>query len=243
MTINRRELLVAAAGAGLVATTSASARDLTRGNSAGHVVLLGDSIFDNKKYVGSKPAVIDQLRAALPNGWKASLLAVDGSVTRDVAGQTARIPSDATHLVVSVGGNDALGEARILSKRVSMSTEVFLELARIRDEFEKQYDKMLASVLAHNKPTVLCTVYDPNFSQALQQRVSKAGLTVFNDCITRAVGRRSIPLLDLRLLFTDREDYANPIEPSPVGGAKIVRQIRSIVTNHDFSQKQSVVFA
>jgi len=243
MTINRRELLVAAAGAGLVATTSASARELTRGRSAGHVVLLGDSIFDNKKYVGSKPAVIDQLRAGLPNGWKATLLAVDGSVTRNVAGQVSNIPRDATHLIVSVGGNDALGQARILSKRVSISTEVFLELARIRDEFEKDYNNMLSAVLAKNKPTVVCTVYDPNFSQALQQKVSKAGLTVFNDCITRAAGRQSIPLLDLRLLFTAREDYANPIEPSPVGGAKIVQKIRSIVTNHDFSKKQSVVFA
>ena len=37
----------------------------------GHVVLLGDSIFDNGRYVPGEPAVIDQLRSALPKGWTA----------------------------------------------------------------------------------------------------------------------------------------------------------------------------
>src|SRR5436853_322199 len=80
----------------------------------GHVVLLGDSIFDNARYVPDRPAVIEQVRKGLPSGWKATLLAVDGHVTRDVAGQLAGLPADATHLFVSVGGNDALGESAIL---------------------------------------------------------------------------------------------------------------------------------
>ena len=42
----------------------------------GHVVLLGDSIFDNALYVPGGPAVIDQLRRELPAGWSATLLAV-----------------------------------------------------------------------------------------------------------------------------------------------------------------------
>lgn len=50
-----------------------------------HVVLLGDSIFDNARYVPDRPPVIEQLQKALPPGWRASLLAVDGAVTEDVA--------------------------------------------------------------------------------------------------------------------------------------------------------------
>lgn len=42
-----------------------------------HVVLLGDSIFDNLKYVQPEPDVVSQLREVLPAGWKASLRAVD----------------------------------------------------------------------------------------------------------------------------------------------------------------------
>jgi hypothetical protein len=57
-----------------------------------HIVLLGDSIFDNASYVPGKPAVIEQLRHRLPGNCEATLLAVDGDVTSDVMGQTDRLP-------------------------------------------------------------------------------------------------------------------------------------------------------
>ena len=82
----------------------------------GHVILLGDSIFDNASYVPDRPPVIEQLNQALPHGWRASLLAVDGDLTENVASQLKNLPGEATHLVVSVGGNDALGESRILNE-------------------------------------------------------------------------------------------------------------------------------
>ena len=52
-----------------------------------HVVLLGDSIFDNAAYVGGEPDVVHHLRSVLPAGWQASLLALDGSVTSDLSSQ------------------------------------------------------------------------------------------------------------------------------------------------------------
>ncbi len=52
-----------------------------------HIVLLGDSIFDNGRYVLGGPDVIAQVRKSVSAGWKASLLAVDGSMTDDVPGQ------------------------------------------------------------------------------------------------------------------------------------------------------------
>ena len=77
-----------------------------------HLILLGDSIFDNAAYTEDGPDVVTQLNAALPDGWAASLLAVDGSTTGDIAGQFGCLPSDATYLVLSVGvGNGkAAGE-------------------------------------------------------------------------------------------------------------------------------------
>ena len=78
-----------------------------------HIVLLGDSIFDNGAYVDGGPDVIKQLRSKLPQDWQASLLAVDGSVTTNVIDQIAGIPAAATHLIVSVGGNDGLSRADI----------------------------------------------------------------------------------------------------------------------------------
>ena len=82
----------------------------------GHIVLFGDSIFDNAAYVGRAPDVVRQLRTRLGEGWKATLLAVDGDVTADVERQLGQLPREATHLVVSVGGNDALGSSSILAQ-------------------------------------------------------------------------------------------------------------------------------
>ena len=41
-----------------------------------HLVLLGDSIFDNGAYTGAEPDVITHLRSILPGGWTATLCAV-----------------------------------------------------------------------------------------------------------------------------------------------------------------------
>src|ERR1700737_5356342 len=76
-----------------------------------HLVLLGDSIFDNGIYTSGGPDVVSQVREFLPSGWGTSLLAVDGSTTDNIADQMGRLPEDATHLVLSVGGNNALTEA------------------------------------------------------------------------------------------------------------------------------------
>src|SRR5262245_1820079 len=65
-----------------------------------HVVLLGDSIFDNAAYVPDRPPVIEQVRRGLPRGWKATLVAVDGHKLADIATQLPRVPADVTHIVV-----------------------------------------------------------------------------------------------------------------------------------------------
>jgi hypothetical protein len=203
---------------------------------AGHVVLLGDSIFDNAAYVGRDPAVIDQVRDALPAGWSATLLARDGSVTDDVIPQLRRLKTGATHLIVSAGGNDALGASGVLHRSVRSAVEVFNEVADIRDQFAAEYRDMLDAVLARGLPTAVCTVYDGNAGDPATQRLRSAGLTAFNDIITREAVRRGLPVIDLRVLFTAPADYANPIEPSACGGAKIAREIRAVVTGHDFAR-------
>ena len=61
-----------------------------------HIILLGDSIFDNASYVPGKSPIIKQLQSQLPTSWKATLLAVDGDVTEDVLSQTSNLPDDAS---------------------------------------------------------------------------------------------------------------------------------------------------
>ncbi len=207
-----------------------------------HVVLLGDSIFDNGAYVRGGPDVIRQLRGAVPAGWKATLSAVDGAVTGTVPRQLPGLPPDASHLVVSVGGNDALRHVGILEDASRSIADAVTRLADIGDGFARDYRAMLDEVLARALPTALCTIYDPRFPDPRMQRLAVTALCIFNDVIARQAFARGLPLIDLRLVCDDDLDYANPIEPSSQGGEKIVRAVVRLLAEHDFSQRRSAVF-
>ena len=207
-----------------------------------HVVLLGDSIFDNGVYVPGEPDVVEQLRAALPQGWSATLCAVDGAVTRSVAAQLTRVPGTASHLVVSAGGNDALGESHLLGASVRLVGEAVLMLGQAQERFARNYEEMLDSVLALGLPTAVCTIYDTP-SSAPNHRVIKSALALFNDLITRAAFSRGLPLIDLRLICGEDEDYANPIEPSARGGMKMAAAIAGLVAARSGESQRSIIVA
>jgi hypothetical protein len=206
-----------------------------------HVLLLGDSIFDNASYVSGRPAVIAQLCNRLPTGWRATLLAVDGAVTTNVLEQVKRLPSDATHLVVSVGGNDALQYSAVIADQRSSAAEGFERLAAAQESFRSDYRAMLRAVLQRQLPTLLCTVYDaiPGLPPT-----AVTGLSVFNDAIIREAAANQLPVLDLRLICNQARDYSHisPIEPSEQGGAKIALHIARVLTSHDFARGQCVVY-
>jgi lysophospholipase L1-like esterase len=193
-----------------------------------HVVLLGDSILDNQAYVPGEPDVVRQVRALLKESDRASLLAVDGAVTANVLRQLDRLPGDATHLVVSAGGNDALGASHLLGQSVRTVAEAVAVLEEAQRRFADQYSEMAKAVAATGVPAALCTIYDTP-SWAPDHRVIKAALSLFNDAISRAAFSSGLTLIDLRLICADDEDYANPIEPSARGGAKIAGAIAAFV--------------
>jgi lysophospholipase L1-like esterase len=205
-----------------------------------HVVLLGDSVFDNSAYVGGGPDVITHLRRQVPDGWQASLRAFDGSTVEGVQRQLQRLPAGATHLVVSVGGNDALRHAGILGERAHSAAEVFSRLADVADEFRRGYSEMLAAVLGVGLPAAVCTVYYPRFPEPLTQRLAVTALSVFNDVIMLEAAAAGVPLLDLRLVCDEDSDYANPIEPSAAGGEKIAGAVLRLVQQHRFEGRTEV---
>src|SRR5215218_1075527 len=206
-----------------------------------HVVLLGDSVFDNAPYVGGGADVITHLRAFVPEGWRATLKAVDGSVVSHVSRQLETTPDDATHLVVSAGGNDALVNAGMLGEGAESFAEVLNRLADMAGAFESDYRRMLDALLAAGKPAAVSTIYYPRMEDARVQRLAVAALATFNDVITRAAFDAGLPLIDLRLICNEDSDYANPIEPSEAGGAKIARAIVRLVSEHDFTRPRTQV--
>jgi len=195
-----------------------------------HIVLLGDSIFDNAAYVAGGPDVVRQLRDILPSGWRATLNALDGAVIADLPRQLEILPSDASHLVVSVGGNDALGEAGLLDRKVSSMAEALELIFEVRERFRSAYARMLDQVLQRRLPLAVCTIYEARFPEPATRRMAATALTALNDAITREAFARGVDCIDLRVLCNDDRDFANPIEPSVHGGAKIAAAILSFAT-------------
>src|SRR5436190_11376774 len=103
-----------------------------------HIVLLGDSIFDNAAYVNGGLDVIGHLNSMLAPDWKATLLALDGSITSDVIAQISKIPASATHLIVSAGGNDGLSQAGVLQEPAASVASAVDKLAAIRSGFRQK---------------------------------------------------------------------------------------------------------
>jgi hypothetical protein len=187
--------------------------------------------------------VIAQLGAMLQAGSTATLAARDGSTTNDIAGQLETVPKTATHLVISVGGNNALAEKGLIEEKAQSVAEVLDKLAKIKAAFRKSYAAMLDGVMARRLPTAICTIYEAHYADLTTRAIAATGLSVFNDAILREAFARALPVIDLRLIINDDADYANDIEPSVAGGAKIARAIATLLTKADFKQQRSVIYA
>jgi lysophospholipase L1-like esterase len=189
-----------------------------------HVVLLGDSILDNAAYTQGAPDVLTHLRSFLPKGWRASLAAEDGSTTNDLARQLARVPADATHLVVSIGGNDALMNRDLLETPVPSTAEALSLFSTRIAAFEKAYRDSIKRVMALERTTIICTIYNGRL-EAAEAKLARIALMMFNDAILRTAFEQGLSVIDLRLVCTEPSDYANPIEPSSQGARKIAGAI------------------
>ncbi|KAF2992179.1 SGNH/GDSL hydrolase family protein [Methylocystis sp. MJC1] len=196
-----------------------------------HLVLLGDATFDNGAYTAGGPAVISQVRKRIPVGWRATLVAVDGATIADIGAQLARLPADAERLFLSVGGNDLLQQADILGAPVTTSAEAFDLLGAAARRFEAAYRDMLRPCLQIDRHMAICTVYSGNFPEPTLQRLAEIALAPFNDAIIRIGVEHGLTILDLRLICSAPADYANPIEPSAIGGGKIAEAIVSAAKN------------
>ena len=194
-----------------------------------HIVLFGDSILDNGVYVEPGCATIDALSKRLPSGWEATLLARDGAVVNEIQWQFKEMPPTATHVVLSVGGNDAIMQVTVLAERVRTVGDALLRLRQIADDFEIDYVPMLRRVVALGLPTVVCTIYNGNFPDLHQRQMTTTALTVFNDVIIRAAWAHHAQILDLRAVCDRPECYANEIEPSAIGSAKIAEALLGLI--------------
>ena len=206
-----------------------------------HIALIGDSIFDNEGYVDEGDSVIEQLSRKLADNIKATLLAVDGDVTDDVYAQLENLPNDTTHAFISCGGNDALRIASVLNKPVESVGHAMDVFTEIKNQFEQRYSRMVRAVCNKVENVTICTVHDsvPEYTKR-----ALTALSIFNEVILKEAFRVNAPVIDLRLMCNEAEDYSlvSPIEPSKHGTKKISDQIIKVTKEHDFNSNETSVY-
>jgi hypothetical protein len=138
--LKRRNFLLG--GAALRIMTAAR----TEAKAMMHIAMIGDSVFDNASYVGDAPDVRGQLQSLLTDA-KVTSSAGDGAVLADIPMQLRQIPHSATHIIVSIGGNDAIGASGVLEERAANVADALEKLAVIRDRFDRSYGNMIDLVL------------------------------------------------------------------------------------------------
>lgn len=229
--INRRTVI----GAGLLAASVPTVSRALGEGAMTHVVLFGDSIFDNAAYVRRGEEVLAQLSAKLSADAQATLRAVDGAVIEGVVRQLQTPPVETTHILISAGGNDALRYAPVLMEGARSMADAVGKIADIQDDFRRKYRAMLDVAQRHGLPVAVCTIYEAQLPDPVQRRLAATALSVLNDVITREAASRRLPVIDLRTIFDEPADWANSIEPSGQGGRKIAAAIASLLARHDFS--------
>ncbi|HBH88792.1 SGNH/GDSL hydrolase family protein [Ponticaulis sp.] len=200
-------------------------------NGAKHIVLAGDSIFDNDIYVMGEPGVVEQLRSSIPKDWSAYKIAIDGSCIRDVSAQLERLPTHATELVLSVGGNDAR-EYRYLMSRIKTPGDIKSVLSGAKAEFAAQYAALLETLQTLQLRILVCSIYTAiPFDEPEWRLFGPVAINEFNEVIRREAAKRGIPVLALEEICVEDADFSSvsPIEPSSIGGQKIVNGIISRV--------------
>jgi hypothetical protein len=82
-----------------------------------------------------------------------------------------------------------------------------------------------------DKHIVLCSVYTRPML-----------VWLLADAVVRVATRFHLPVIDWHRVVTQLEDFANPSEPSSVGGQKMAEMVVMVVKQHSFSSQVSVVY-
>ena len=194
------------------------------------VSLLGDSIIDNKIYVQNGELSVKEHLEEMSESMF-NQIAVDGHTTKDVLNlQLDQLPKICTHKVLSIGGNDLLEQVSFLKNKEVLTAKEVMEQAVCKlAPIKKRYRTIVEKLSQENSKLLLCTVYEGNLTNDLFYRdiafASQAMVSMLNDVIFSTAATFNVDVLELRNIFTTPEDYANPIEPSHIGGKKLASRI------------------
>jgi len=203
------------------------------------LILLGDSVLQNKLYATESQDVYTLLKEATPNNIQT--YAVDNSKIVDVYSQLDNLPFDLnsnTFLFLSIGGNDLLSATE--NGLIDTLDPTFLS------PMFASYKKLVQSikVRAPNATLVLFDIYYPYGIkyQPFYPIIKKWNNLLYSfigddrEKIEQSLDKKTdlIGLLKISSILTDKSDFSLGIEPSDTGGKKIANSITDYLANHQY---------
>lgn len=190
-------------------------------NKSKQIILLGDSIFDNEKYVPENKSIESLLKERIGS---VTVVAKTGSRVTNMDGQFNKIikndhfNSKDVYMFISVGGNDILTDRWPGLDSVGYSSEKNLERL-----FKNYTDNVLR--IKNKFPEaniILSTIYFP--TDKIYQQYYK-NIKEWNKLVKDFGKKNNLSLLEVDQLLKSPEDFAHGIEPSVKGGELIVNGI------------------
>ena len=179
------------------------------------IILLGDSVFDNRSYVGETDSIHYLLDHH--NIIKSTIIASDGAKIANLNNQLQSVKKDLLNkkitLFISVGGNDIYD---------------YNKTDNCKDYVDKIFDKYTTIInnYSFNCKLVLCNIYTPTS----EKNTTKAKcIKIWNNKLSEYCLQNSYTLFPLDSILNKPSDFTDKIEPSKTGGRKIVNELLTYV--------------
>ena len=182
---------------------------MNNNNKDKQVILLGDSMLNNKKYVFENESVEYYLKQEYPH---LNNLATDGAKMNDLNTQLNKLKtmniSKNSNLIISIGGNDLLDTQNV--------QKVF-----------KQYKQLLADIL-REYPDIHIYLLNIYYPPCCRFKRYYNVITQWNNLLP-SLKSSNIKIILISEMLTEKDDFVFEIEPSNTGGQKIANKIMGIM--------------
>jgi hypothetical protein len=175
-------------------------------------ILLGDSILNNNAYVSQGKSISDLLIERTSG--KTVSLAIDDSQIQYIYRQINNIPNTQnkiTTIFLSVGGNDLL--STLTNKSMMILSTIFASY------------KTLVKSIKINQPSaniVLLDIYYPNNLHFKQYHLI---IKECNELLYKYASENNYSVFKISNILTQPTDFTHEIEPSLLGGQKMIESI------------------
>lgn len=186
-------------------------------NSIRNYILMGDSILNNLSYVPAGKNISALLKKKTPDGHVMNLAKNDATIPQippqiDQLRELPEKQNDSNTLIfLSVGGNDMLASYENNEKPDF-------------DHMIEEYNKLVESIKIV-APKAKLYLLDLYFPRNKENEKFWPVITEWNNKLTKYAMNNNVSIFKVSSILTESDDFTNKVEPSAIGGQKMVDEM------------------